>query len=67
MYLISAKGYKNAEVQFLRVQETGEIWGSMKDTGGGMGVKNISNLVLKEIHGILKKKTLQKSKLTKTK
>ena len=55
MYLISAKGYKNAEVQFLRVQETGEIWGSMKDTGGGMGVKNISNLVLKEIHGILKK------------
>ena len=31
-----------------------------------MGVKNISDLVLKEIHDILKK-TLQKSKLTKTK
>ena len=66
MYLRSAKGYKNAECQFLRVQETGEIWASMKDTGGGMGVKNISDLVLKEIHDILKK-TLQKSKLTKTK
>ena len=60
MYLRSAKGYKNAECQFLRVQETGEIWASMKDTGGGMGVKNISDLVLKEIHGILKKNPTNK-------
>ena len=43
------------------MQETGEIWGSMKDTGGGMGVKNISNLVLKEIHGILKKKPYKRA------
>ena len=60
MYLRSAKGHKNAECQFLRVQETGEIWASMKDTGGGMGVKNISDLVLKEIHGILKKNPTNK-------
>ena len=60
MYLRSAKGYKNAECQFLRVQETGEIWARMKDTGGGMGVKNISDLVLKEIHGILKKNPTNK-------
>ena len=44
---------------YLRVQKTGEIWPSMKDVGSGMGVKNISDLVLKEIHGILEtKKTL---------
>ena len=60
MYLRSAKGHKNAECQFLRVQETGEIWASMKDTGGGMGVKNISDLVLKEIHDILKKNPTNK-------
>ena len=49
MYLISGEGYTNAEVHFLRVQKTGEIWSSMKDVGCGMGVKNISDLVLKEI------------------
>ena len=32
----------------------------MKDIGGGLGVKNISDLVLKEIHGIYGKKNQQK-------
>ena len=39
MYLISAEGYKNGGVQFLRVRKTGEIWPSMKDVGMGMVVK----------------------------
>ena len=39
MYLISAEGYKNAGVQFLKVHETGETWPSMKGVGSGMGVK----------------------------
>ena len=56
MYLISAEGYINAGVYSLRVQKTGEIWPSMKDVGSGMGVKNISDLVLKEIHGVLETK-----------
>ena len=49
MYLISAEGYKNAKVDFLTITTTttGEIWVSMKDVGSGMGVKNISVLVLK--------------------
>ena len=37
MFLISAEGYKNGGVQFIRVWETGEIWASMKDAGSGMG------------------------------
>ena len=56
MYLISAEGYKNAEVDAKIVRKTGEIWVSMKDVGSGMGVKNISDLVLKEIHGVLETK-----------
>ena len=52
MYLISAEGYKNAGVHFLIIKKTGEIWPSMKDVGCGMGVKNISDLVSKEIHGV---------------
>ena len=33
-----------------------EIWVNMKDVGSGMGVKNISHLVLKEIYVICETK-----------
>ena len=49
MYLISAEVYKNAGVYFLKIRKTDEIWASMKDSGEGLGVKNIADLVLKEI------------------
>ena len=39
MYLISAEGYINAEIPFLRAQKSGEIWPSLKDVGNYMGVK----------------------------
>ena len=52
MYLISAEGYKNHSVHFLRARKTGEIWVSIKNVHNGLGVKNISDLVFKEIYGI---------------
>ena len=52
MYLISAEGYKAAGVHLLIIKKTGEICPSMKDVGKGMGVKNISDLDLKEIYDI---------------
>ena len=52
MYLISAEIYKNAKVEFLIIETTGEIWVNMKDVGSGMDIKDISDLVLKEIYGI---------------
>ena len=64
-YLISAERYKNGGVQFLRVPETGEIWPSMKDSGSGMGAENISDLILKEIHGVLKTKNHTKEQINK--
>ena len=60
MNLISAEGYKNAKVHFLKIRKTGELWISIKDVGNGLGVKNISDLVLKEIYGIYEKKELTK-------
>ena len=39
----------------------------MKDVGSGMGVKNISDLVLKEIYGICEIKNPTKNKLTNIK
>ena len=60
MNLISAKGYKNANVNFLKIRETNELWISIKYVGNGLGVKNISDLVLKEIYGIYEKRKLTK-------
>ena len=70
MYLISAEGYKNANVAFLTIKTTNEIWVSMKDIESGMGVKNISDLVLKEIYSICEtknptKKQVNEYKMTK--
>ena len=39
----------------------------MKDVGSSMDVKNISDLVLKEIHGILKTKNSTKEQINKYK
>ena len=39
----------------------------MKDVQNGLGVQNISDLVLKEIHGIYKEKSLTKEQIKKYK
>ena len=64
MYLISAKGYKKANVHFLKVKKADEIWTSMKDSGSGLGVKNIFDLVLKEIFGICETKNQTKKQIS---
>ena len=58
MYLISGEGYKNATVYILIIRKNGKIWVSMKNVHNGLGVKNMSDLVLKEIYGIYKRKNL---------
>ena len=55
MDLISIEGYENAKVICLK-NKNGDLWVIMKDVGNGLGVKNISDLVLKEIQGICEKK-----------
>ena len=69
MYLISAEGYKNANVGFLTIKTiTGkEIWVSMKDIGSGIDVKSISDLVLKEICGICETKNPSKEQVNEYK
>ena len=59
MNLIPAEGYKKANVNFLRIKK--ELWVRIKDVGDRLGVKNISDLVLKEIYGIYKKKKKKKN------
>ena len=63
MYLISAEGYKIANVEFLTIKTTSEIWVNMKDVGSGIGVKNVSDLVLKEIYCICETKNPTKEQV----
>ena len=51
MNLISAERYKNSKVDFLQIRRNDEIWVSMKHLHNRLGIKNMSDLVLKEIHG----------------
>ena len=67
MYLISGEGYKNANAEFLTIKTTSEIRVSMKDVGSGMGVKNISDLFLKEIYGICETKNPAKEQVNECK
>ena len=57
------KGYTNAGVNILKIRKTGEMWVNMKCVGDGLGVKNISDLVLKETRGIYEKKELTKEEI----
>ena len=54
MDLISTERYDNAGVHTVQVKN--DIWVIMKDVGNGLGVKNISELVSKEIYGKSEKK-----------
>ena len=65
MSLILPGGYKNAGVNLLIVRNSNEIWVSMKDIHNGLGVKNMPDLVLKEIHGRYEKKDLTHEQITK--
>ena len=55
MYLISAERYENANVHYLPHKNC-NIWVSMKDVKIGMGVTNMSDLILKEMYGIYETK-----------
>ena len=67
MFLISAEGYKNVNVEFLTIKITREIWVSMKDVGSGIGVKSISDLVLKGIYSICQTKIFSKEQVNEYK
>ena len=64
MYLILSELYKNANVEFLTIKIS-EIWVNMEDVGSSMGVKNMSDLMLKEIYGICETKYPTKEQVHK--
>ena len=55
MDLISIEGYENANV-ICSKNKNGNLWVIMKNVKDSLGVKNMSDLVLKEIYGAHGKK-----------
>ena len=62
MYLISAERYENANVKTLP-EKNSPIWVKMKDVQNGLGVTNMSDLILKELYGIYKTKNPTKEQV----
>ena len=67
MYLISNEGYKNAGVHILITKKTLKIWAIIKNVRGILAVKDISDLILKEICDIYETKNLTKVQIKKHK
>ena len=51
---MSAEAYENAKVHIIQVKN--DLWISIKYVPNGLGVKNISDLVLQEIYVAYEKK-----------
>ena len=66
MYLISAERYENANFKTLP-DKNGHIWVKMTDVQNGLGVTNMSDLVLKEIYGICETKNPSKEQVNEYK
>ena len=49
MVVITFESYKNAQVHTITVKNKELFWIKMKDVQDGLGVKNISDLLRKEI------------------
>ena len=62
MDLISIEGYENANVICLK-NKNGDLWVIMKYVKDGLGVKNMSDLLLKEIYGTYEKKNVTKEEI----
>ena len=63
MSLISIERYENAVVHYIKTEKNGKLWKNMKNSGYGLGVTNIYDLVLKEIKDIYEKRQLTKEEI----
>ena len=62
LYLISGERYENAIVKTLP-EKNGHIQVKVKDVQNGLGVTNMSDLILKELYGIYEIKNVTKEQV----
>ena len=64
---ISVKNYTDAKVCTIKIGNKKLCWVKMNDVQNGLGVKNMPDLVRKEIHGIFESKNPTKDQVKKQK
>ena len=64
---ITVKNYTDAKVCFIKISNKKLFWIKMNNIQNGLGVKNMTDLRRKEIHGILRLKILLKVNSKNTK
>ena len=60
MVVITAEAYKNAGVDIITIKNKELFWVKTSDVQNGLGLKNVPDLVRKEICGIFETKDLTK-------
>ena len=66
MVVITVQAYLEARVHTRKVENEKPLWLKMIDVQTGLGLRNMPDLVKKEICGILETKTLQKNNILRT-
>ena len=56
MVVITVQNYTNAEVHTMKVGNRELFWVKMIDVQNGLGIKNVSDIVRKELQGIYETK-----------
>ena len=56
MVVITVQNYTNAEVHTIKVGNRELFWVKMIDVQNGLGIKNVSDIVRKELQGIYETK-----------
>ena len=67
MFKTSAETYADAKVHTIAMGNRRLFWVRINDVQDGLGIKNISDLVRKEIHGIFETKSPTKDQIRKYK
>ena len=67
MFKTSAETYADAKVHTITMGKRRLFWVRINDVQDGLGIKNISDLVRKEIHGIFETKSPTKDQIRKYK
>ena len=63
MVVITVEAYQNSRVHTVTVKNKDYCWIKVKDVQNGLGVKNIRDLLRKEMWGIFGKKDLTKEEI----
>ena len=64
--VISPKKCRKSNIDVVRIKNSDLLWMKLNDVQKGLGVKNISDLIIKEIKGIFNNRNLEEDQIKNT-